>query len=120
MKRRIFTTVAFVCCFTICLAVVADLSGKWTGSLKTPNGDFALNYNFTLSGDKVTGTAETPQGTINITDGKVTGNDFTFNVDVNGMPVPNTCKYYPEGDTISLTLDYSGYKMHSTLKRSTK
>ena len=34
----------------VCFAIVADLAGKWTGSLKTPDGnEFPLTYNFHVS-----------------------------------------------------------------------
>ena len=34
MNRKLFITTALVCSFMVCLAVLADLNGKWTGTLK--------------------------------------------------------------------------------------
>ncbi len=120
MKRKIFTTVALVCCMMVCFAFFADLTGKWTGSLHAPDGnDYPLNYTFKVDGDKLTGSSTGQQGSVDITNGKITGNDFSFNIDVNGVDVKNTCKFYPEADSCGMDIDYQGFKMHATLKRST-
>ena len=119
MKRRIFTTTALLCCFMVCFAIVADLTGKWTGSLKAPDGnEYPLTYNFKTDGAKLTGTGESPQGTIDITDGKVSGNDFSFTISVGGVDIKNTGKFYPEADSVGMDIDYQGMKMHATLKRA--
>ncbi|HEY4324892.1 MAG TPA: hypothetical protein VGN20_12930 [Mucilaginibacter sp.] len=122
MKAKTIITVALVLSFIVCLAAaVADLSGKWTGSLKTPDGnEFPLSYTFKLDGDKLTGTASGPNGDTPITAGKVNGSDFTFNLNVNGSDIAHTCKYYTEGDSISVNIDFNGAKMHAQLKRDTK
>jgi len=119
MKRKIFTTTALVCCFMVCLAVVADLTGKWAGTLKTPDGsEIAILYNFKVDGGKLTGTADSPQGTVDISDGKITGDDITFSLSVGGVDVKHVCKYYAAGDSISVNIDYNSMKMHTTLTRS--
>ncbi len=98
----------------------ADLSGKWVGTLKTPNGDFPLSYTFKLDGDKLSGTGSAPDGVVPLANCVVKGDDFSFTVPVNGTDIKNTCKYYSAGDSISINIDFNGYLMHSTLKRDTK
>lgn len=121
MKKRIFTTTALVCCFVVCFAIAADLTGKWTGTLKTPDGnEFPLTYVLKVDGDKLTGTGQSPQGEVPISDGKVTGTDFAFNLSVNGTDVKHTGKYYAAADSIGLDIDFNGMKFHTTLKRSDK
>ena len=121
MKRKIFTTVALVCCIMVCFAIVADLAGKWTGTLKTPDGnEIPLTYNFKVDGDKLTGTAESPSGQVPIDSGKVSGNDFTFKVTVDGADYRHTGKLYAEADSIGLDIDFSGQKLHTTLKHADK
>ena len=120
MKRKIFTTTALVCCFMVCFAIIADIAGKWTGTLKTPDGnEIPLTYTFKLDSGKVKGNVESPQGTIDITDGKINGNDFTFSLSVNGTDVKHTGKFYPAADSIGMDIDFNGSKLHTTLKRST-
>ncbi len=116
MKIKLFTTLALVFGSALfCLAIVADLSGKWKGSLQTPNGDFPLGYTFKVDGDKLTGTADNDQGSIPITDGKISGNNFTFSLDYNGTPLKNVGKYY--GDSITVDVDFQGTNLHGMLKR---
>ncbi len=59
MKRKTFAIAALLCFVTVCLAAIADLNGKWKGSLKDPEGN---DHNFHLvlkvDGDKLTGTAQ--------------------------------------------------------------
>lgn len=119
MKRKIFTTTALVCCFMVCLAAaIADMNGKWKGTVKAPDGnEYPLAYTFKADGDKLTGIASGPQGDAPLTSGKVAGAEFSFSIDINGMDVPHKCKYYAEGDSIAVDIDYSGSKLHSTLSR---
>jgi hypothetical protein len=121
MKKRIFTSVALVCCVMVCFAIAADLAGKWTGTLKTPDGnEIPLTYVFKTDSGKLTGTAATPDGEVAITDGKlISATDFTFNVSVNGADYKHTAKLYPAADSIGLDIDFNGTKLHTTLKRST-
>ena len=120
MKRKLFITAILVCSFAFCFAAVwADLNGKWAGTLHAPDGnEYPLSYTFKVDGDKLTGSGDSPQGSTPITNGKVTGNDFSFNIDVNGVDVKNSGKLYPEADSCGMDIDYQGFKMHATLKRA--
>jgi hypothetical protein len=120
MKRKIFTTLALVCCIMVCFAIAADLAGKWSGTVKTPDGnEFPLTYTFKTDSGKLTGSVQSPQGEVTITEGKLSGNDFSFNVSANGMDIKHTGKFYPEADSVGLDIDFGGQKMHTTLKRAT-
>jgi len=116
MKKKIFSTATLVCiCFFVCLAVVADLTGKWGGALKTPNGDLPVKYTFKVDGDKLTGSADSDQGSLPIADGKISGNNFTFTLDFNGTILKNVGKFY--GDSVTIDIDYQGTNLHGLLKR---
>jgi hypothetical protein len=120
MKRKLFIVTALLFCFVVCLATaVTDLSGKWSGSIKTPDGDdFALIYIFHVDGNKLTGTVNAQGEEMQINDGKVNGADFTFNVtNSKGTIIPHVGKYYV--DSVSMDIDDRGVKLHSTLKRVT-
>jgi len=119
MKRKIFTTTALVCCFMVCLAVVADLTGKWKGSIKTPDGnELPVTYNFKADGNKLTGTVDSPQGTVSVDDGKIDGDKFSFKVTVDGNDYPHTGKMYT--DSCAMDLDFGGQKIHFIVKRADK
>jgi hypothetical protein len=116
MKKKLFSTIAVVfCAFLVCLAVVADLTGKWSGALKTPNGDFPIKYTFKVEGETLTGTADGAQGPIPITEGKISGNNFVFNLAFNGTTFKNIGKFY--GDSITIDVDFNGNNLHGMLKR---
>jgi hypothetical protein len=119
MGRKLFTTVALLCCFTAVFAFFADVNGKWSGVLSTPDGNqFPLNYTFKTDNDKLTGTAQNPQGTVDITDGKIKGDSLSFNVEANGAKIGHSGKYFSDGDSVSLNIDFNGMKFHTTLKRA--
>ena len=119
MKRKLFITAALLCSFAVAFAAFADLNGNWAGSLTAPDGNqYPLNYAFKTDGATLTGSSQSPQGTVGITEGKISGDSLSFAIDVNGVKVLNTGKYFSAGDSISLNIDYQGMKFHSTLKRA--
>ncbi|HEY8780305.1 MAG TPA: hypothetical protein VIM16_01720 [Mucilaginibacter sp.] len=123
MKRKIVTTAALLCCFAVCLAAaLAGLNGKWIGSIKTPNGkDYPITYTINVSGDKLTGSVQVTGAPKTINNGKITGTDFTFAITANdGKTIPHAGKYYADGDSIAMNVDYEGTKLHTTLKRADK
>ncbi|WP_454801514.1 hypothetical protein [Mucilaginibacter phyllosphaerae] len=118
MKRKIFTTAMLSCCVMICLAatVFADLNGKWTGNLTMSDGNtFPVSYEFKVDGDKLTGTAQSPQGDANVEDGKIKGDEFSFSVNVSGLDVPHKGKVY--ADSVAMDLTVNADQLHFTLKR---
>jgi hypothetical protein len=118
MKAKLFVSALLTCGFVFGMALYADMSGKWSGSLNTPNGVFPLDYVFKVEGTKLTGSVTTPQGDLALTDGKTDGKNFSFNVDVNGALIKTDGKYYAEGDTVALDVDFGGAKSHSKLIRA--
>jgi hypothetical protein len=118
MKRKLFNPITLLCCFLVIAAVIADLNGKWTGTIRTPDGnDLPLTYNFKVDGSNLSGTAESPAGSVTIDSGKVTGDTFKFQVTVDGNVYPHKGKIY--ADSCGLDIDFGGQQVHTTLKRAT-
>ncbi|HEX6897735.1 MAG TPA: hypothetical protein VF146_20785 [Bryobacteraceae bacterium] len=72
----------------------ADIGGKWTGDVSTPDGQtISLTFTFKLDGDKVTGTVTGPTGDIEISDGKLDGDTLQFglSVDAGGQQLVFKC-----------------------------
>jgi hypothetical protein len=120
MKKKMLTSAALLLFIVVCFAAVADLTGTWVGKVKLPeadagSNDFSLRYVFKVDSGKLTGTAHMPQGEVNITDGMINGNEFSFNVPVPNGNAPHTGKFY--GDSIALHIVYKGEHLQTTLKR---
>jgi hypothetical protein len=85
-------------------AFAADVTGKWTGQMKSPNGEFALEFNFKQDGSTLTGSVQGPQGDPSpISDGKVEGDKLSFTVKVGDGPIVIHHEGTVSGDTIKLS-----------------
>jgi hypothetical protein len=87
MRISIFTLALL---FISSVAFAAGIDGKWEGTLEGGKGGQAmtLSYNFKADGKKLTGTTVGAKGTkIEIKNGKIDGNNISFDVpvDMNGM-----------------------------------
>ncbi|TWR26437.1 glycoside hydrolase [Mucilaginibacter pallidiroseus] len=118
MKRRFFTTALLVCCVVFAMAAVfADLNGKWSGVINTPDGQaLDVSYDFKVDGEKLTGVAKSPMGDVAVENGKIKGDDFSFTVNVSGTDYPHKGKVY--ADSCGVDLDFGGASTHFTLKRA--
>ena len=124
MKRKLLLSAALVCCFVVVIAaVIGNMSGKWTGNLKTPDGnDTQFIYILTADGSNLTGSAQAVGDPKKINDGKIDGNDLTFNItDDDGKTIiPHKGKYYAQGDSLGMSFVYENATFHLTLKRADK
>jgi hypothetical protein len=64
-------------------AFAADVDGKWSGALATPNGDVNVAFEFKADGTALTGSTTGPDGAqLPIKNGKIDGSTITFVVTV--------------------------------------
>ncbi len=103
-------------------ALAADVTGTWSGQTNSPDGNvFQLTFTFKQDGNTLTGTVQGPQGDpIAITNGKIDGDKFSFDVSFNGMTISHQCTVV-SNDEIKMTTksdsgDFPG--MELTLKRA--
>ena len=108
-KREVFT-----------VSTAPDIDGKWSGVLREEDRQpLTLTYNFRQNGDVLTGTVVgEPDEWIPIRDGIISGNNFSFTVDVEFQRTKMT--FYYEGvikgdDEIELTftIEQEGWTGHS-------
>lgn len=102
-------------------AFAADVDGKWSGNLETPNGPIQVAYDFKADGATLTGTTTGPDGnTINIKNGKIDGNKISFmiSVDLGGMPLDINTTGVLAGEEIKLTMDFAGMPFDLTVKKA--
>lgn len=116
MKRKILMIALLACSFAVCLAAVADLNGKWKGVLKFGDMELPLTYTFQVDGENLTGVVSSERGDLPISEGKITGSDFTFSLDIGGNLMPQTGKFY--GDSTVITSEFNGQKTHLKLTRA--
>ena len=106
MKTSRLPAAAFVAAFLLIVnASAADLSGRWEGIAQGPGGEgMTLAFNFKFEGEKVTGTVDSPNGSMPISEGKVKGDEFSFKVAFDGNAIDHQCKV--AGDTITMKVAF--------------
>ena len=99
----------------------ADVDGKWSGTMSTPNGDVPVSFTFKADGATLNGTTAGPDGAeVKIADGKVDGDNITFTVsfDFGGMPITLNYKGAVAKDQIKFTIEVAGMPFELTVKRA--
>jgi hypothetical protein len=102
-------------------AFAADVDGKWTGSIDTPNGPVMVVFNFKADGAKLTGTNIGPDGNaIPLKNGKVDGNNIAFSIDISFGADPTTFNYTGvlAGKELKLHTEFMGQPIDFMVKKS--
>lgn len=89
----------------------ADVSGKWTAEMQGRGGNtMTVNMNLKADGDKLTGTVSGRMGDSDISEGKVDGDNVTFDVvrEFNGNKFTQHYTGKVDGDTIHFTIKTEG------------
>jgi hypothetical protein len=60
------------------------LDGTWKGTRSGPNGDFELTFTFKVIGDSIMGDVSSQMGTLPLENGKIHGNQFSYDINFNG------------------------------------
>lgn len=92
------------------------IDGKWTGKVSSPQGEMQLTFIFKVDGNKLTGKNTSDMGEIDLSNGVVNGNDFSFDVEMQGMKISHKCKYMPD-DSIDVKADVMEQEMVMKLTR---
>jgi hypothetical protein len=111
MTRRALCVTAVLCAIFAGVALAADISGNWSGTIQMGDNPFTLTYAFKQDGEKLTGTVTGPQGDpLPLNDGKVVGDKLSFNVkvDMGGTPAKFSSEGTVKGDEISLSTKSDG------------
>lgn len=108
MRSRIFVLSALLMAAFLTAAssaTAADLNGKWKGTMQQPDGQgLEINFNFQVSGEKLTGTAASSYGEEQITDGVVKGDDISFVILAGGGQFKITYKGKVVGEDLRFTV----------------
>lgn len=102
-------------------ARAADVDGKWTGSISTPNGDVNVGFDFKSDGATLTGSTTAPDGgAVPIKNGKVDGNKISFlvSLDFGGMPFELSYTGLVSPTEIKMTAEFAGMPFEFTVKKN--
>jgi hypothetical protein len=101
-------------------AMAADVDGKWSGSLSTPNGDVTVGFEFKADGTALTGTTTGPDGSaLPIKNGKIDGNKISFvvTIDFGGMMFDLNYTGVVSPAEIKMTAEFAGMPFEFTVKK---
>jgi hypothetical protein len=102
-------------------AFAADVDGKWTGSVSTPNGDIPVSFNFKADGATLSGSMAGPDGgDIAIKDGMIDGANISFwlSIDMGGNALKLTYKGVVATDQIKISGDAAGMPFEFVVKKA--
>ena len=99
-----------ICLFALfaLTASAADIAGDWKGTVESPNGQAERTFHFKVDGNKLTGdTSSNMFGKSVIEDGKIDGDDISFNltVSVGGQEGKVEYKGKVKGDQIHFKVE---------------
>ena len=98
----------------------ADITGKWTGKMETPNGSRDVNMAFKAEGATLTGSVSGRNGDTPIENGKIDGDNISFTVTrkFNDMEIKMNYTGKVSGDSIKLNYKMRDNDIELTLKRA--
>ena len=102
-------------------AFAAEVDGKWTGSIATPNGEFQQTFTFKADGAKLTGSMTGFDGAeIPIKDGNIDGGKISFSITLDFGPMPFTLSYtgVVSAEQIKLSGDAGGMPFELVIKKA--
>ena len=115
MVRKIQFTALFLLGFAgLCFG--QDISGKWVATMHRPDTSFTVTFTFNASGDSLTGSVESPRGVLPISNGKINGSTFSFDVTMGNVTMSHQCVLM--GDSVMVKVPgMQGDTMAIVLKR---
>jgi hypothetical protein len=105
MKKLLCLCAGLLFAASAVTALAADVTGTWNADAVGPDGQsYALTFTFKQDGAALTGSVQGPQGDpIDISNGKMDGNNISFQVSFNGITITHTGTVNDSGDEIKLS-----------------
>ncbi len=109
-----------ICVLLLAVAAVpawsTDPTGIWVTRMEGPQGEMALEFEFRVNGDTLTGFNRSDFGEFKIENGKVESDRFTFDVNFGEMVIHHVCT--AAADSIVMKVPgMEGEEMKMVLKR---
>lgn len=101
-------------------ALAADVTGKWTAKMETPNGTRDMTLNLKQEGEALTGSMPWRNGDTPISDGSVKGDDVAFSVTrkFQGEERKTNYKGKVAGDELKLKFEMMGQERELVFKKA--
>jgi len=100
--KKILPVILFLLMASSCFAT--GIEGTWKSKMQGGDGDMELTFVFKMVGEKLTGTVKSPNGDLEITNTKIDGKEFSFDISFNDMTIKHKCTL-KEDDTISMKVE---------------
>ncbi len=86
LRKMLVSMVLVLGAAALCFA--GDFNGKWETNVKTPDGqEMALVFDFKVDGEALSGSVSSPFGELPLENGKISGDEISFDVDVQGSKI---------------------------------
>ncbi|MCW9708492.1 hypothetical protein [Fodinibius salsisoli] len=105
--KRLFGIFAVLLVFTAFTGINPGIDGTWIAQMDSPNGQVEITYNFNVEGDTLTGNVVGGMGEVEILNGEVEGNKFSFDTKFNGTTISHQCEL-KEDDKIAMEFTFEG------------
>ena len=107
MIRKLTLAVLFLALGSVAV-MAADFNGKWTADMQGRMGTQTITFDFHVDGSNLTGTITNRRGSSDISNGKVDGDNITFDqvMNFNGNSRTISYKGTASGDTIKFTRQF--------------
>ena len=96
--------------------MTVDPTGRWTGVANSPNGSMEVTYTFKIDGQKLTGSIEGPEGSLDLQNGTYKDSLLSFDIMIMEKPLHQAGKYY--GDSIVLDFNVRSGPIHLKLLKN--
>jgi len=110
MMKKLGITALFLALGSM-TALAADFNGKWSAEVQGRNGPQTITFDLHVDGATVTGKVTTPRGDLDISNGKVDGDNISFDTvaNFNGNSFTMSYKGTADGaDSIKFTRTFGG------------
>lgn len=100
--KKILPVILFVLMASSCFANGID--GTWKAKMEGGDEGMELTFVFKMDNGKLTGTVKSPNGDIEITNTKIDGKEFSFDVAFNDSTIKHKCTLNDDG-TITMKVE---------------
>lgn len=103
MRKITVLSILIFLCGTALFA--SKVEGKWKATIETDNGPFSFTAEYLVKGDSISGILTSDMGSVEIANGKITGDEFEYTFDIES----NTIKHNGKLVDGKLEIKSSGY-----------